>query len=165
MWVYNFWNARPLKFGRAKNVQISARFLTTFDFDRECLRTDRHFESRKKLDHLNLLSTWTCGAGQPHVGLCPILLVIFTLNVSTHLNLLFLNTTRKFSKADKPARYGVSYAFTSSPFSFHACHILPASKFQYSYFCILLIFYRHQWTACVRTECEYSPLVWRFLFG
>jgi len=37
----------------------------------------------------------------------------------------------------------VSYAFTSSPFSFHACHILPASKFQYSYSCILLIFYRH----------------------
>ena len=45
----------------------------------------------------------------------------------------------------------VSYAFTSSPFSFHARHILPASKFQHSYSCILLIFYRHQWTACVRT--------------
>ena len=45
----------------------------------------------------------------------------------------------------------VSYAFTSSPFSFHACHILPTSKFQYSYSCILLIFYRHQWTACMRT--------------
>ena len=28
----------PTKFGRAKNVQNSARFLTTFDFDRECLR-------------------------------------------------------------------------------------------------------------------------------
>ena len=38
----------------------------------------------------------------------------------------------------------VTYAFTSSPFSFHACHILPASKFQYSYSCILLIIYRHQ---------------------
>ena len=38
----------------------------------------------------------------------------------------------------------VSYAFTSSPFNFHACHILPSSKFQYSYSCILLIFYRHQ---------------------
>jgi len=38
----------------------------------------------------------------------------------------------------------VSYAFTSSPFSLHACHVLPASKFQYSYFCVLLIFYRHQ---------------------
>ena len=37
----------------------------------------------------------------------------------------------------------VSYAFTSSPFSFHTCHILPASKFQYSFSCILLIFYRH----------------------
>jgi len=38
----------------------------------------------------------------------------------------------------------VSYAFTSSPFSFHAYHSLPASKFQYSYSCILLIFYKHQ---------------------
>jgi len=45
----------------------------------------------------------------------------------------------------------VSYAFTSSPFNFPACHILPASKFQYSYSCILLIFYWHQWTACIRT--------------
>ena len=32
----------------------------------------------------------------------------------------------------------VSYAFTSSPFSFHARHILPTSKFQYSYSCIYL---------------------------
>ena len=35
----------------------------------------------------------------------------------------------------------VSYAFTSSPFSFHARHILPYSKFQHSYCCILLIFF------------------------
>ena len=41
-------------------------------------------------------------------------------------------------------RVSYMYAFTSSPFNFHACHILPASKFQYSYSCILLIFYRHQ---------------------
>jgi len=46
----------------------------------------------------------------------------------------------------------VSYAFTSSPFSIYVRHILPTSKFQHSYSCILLIFYRHQWTACVRTE-------------
>ena len=45
----------------------------------------------------------------------------------------------------------VSYAFTCSPLSLHSRHILPASKFQYSYCCILLIFYRHQWTACMRT--------------
>ena len=46
----------------------------------------------------------------------------------------------------------VSYAFTSSPFSIHVRHILPTSKFQHSYSCILLIFYRHdQRTACVRT--------------
>jgi len=47
---------------------------------------------------------------------------------------------KKVSKADKPARY----AFTSSQFSFYARHILPTSKFQYSYSCIILIFYRHQ---------------------
>jgi len=48
----------------------------------------------------------------------------------------------------------------------NACHILPASKFQYSYSCILLIFYRHQWTACMRTVREWvnRPLVWHFLF-
>jgi len=51
----------------------------------------------------------------------------------------------------KLTNQGVSYAFNSSPFNFHACHILPASKFKYSYSCILLIFYTHQWTACMRT--------------
>ena len=45
----------------------------------------------------------------------------------------------------------VSYAFISSPFNFHACQILPASNFQYSYSCILLIY--------ENCECEYSPLV------
>jgi len=35
----------------------------------------------------------------------------------------------------------VSYAFTSSPLSFHARHILPTSKFQHSYSSILLPFY------------------------
>jgi len=34
----------------------------------------------------------------------------------------------------------VSYAFTSSLLSFHARHILPTSKFQHSYSCVLLIF-------------------------
>ena len=48
--------------------------------------------------------------------------------------------TRKLSKTDKPARY----AFISSTLSFHARHILPTSKLQHSYSCILLIFYKHQ---------------------
>jgi len=69
-------------------------------------------------------------------------------NLKSGLKFSVWANTRKFIKADKPARY----AFTSSPFSFHARHILPTSKFQHSYSCILLIFYRHQWTACVRTE-------------
>jgi len=38
----------------------------------------------------------------------------------------------------------VSYAFISSTLSFHARHILPTSKFQDSYSCILLILDRHQ---------------------
>jgi len=45
----------------------------------------------------------------------------------------------------------VSYAFTSSPFSFHARHILPTSKFHHNYSCILLIFYRHRGTTGMRT--------------
>jgi len=52
--------------------------------------------------------------------------------------------TDKQESSAKLTNQRVSYAFTSSPFNFHACHILPASKFQYSYSCILLIFYRHQ---------------------
>jgi len=34
----------------------------------------------------------------------------------------------------------VSYAFTSSPFSFHARHILRTSKFQHSYILVLYLF-------------------------
>jgi len=56
----------------------------------------------------------------------------------------------------------VSYAFTSSPLSFHARHILPTSKFQHSYCCILLIFLQTSMTVngmCENCECEYSSLV------
>jgi len=35
--VQNLRGTAPLKFGKAKNVQNSARFKTTFDFDREYL--------------------------------------------------------------------------------------------------------------------------------
>ena len=61
---------------------------------------------------------------------------------------MFRNLNKKVQQSWQNQR--VSYAFTSSPFSFHARHTLPTSKFQHSYYCILLIFYRHQWTACVR---------------
>ena len=37
-WTLILQGVTPTKFGRAKNVQNSARFLTTFEFDRECLR-------------------------------------------------------------------------------------------------------------------------------
>ena len=41
----------PQKFWGSKNVQISARFLTAFDFDREYLRNgSTHRTSEKKLD-------------------------------------------------------------------------------------------------------------------
>ena len=51
----------------------------------------------------------------------------------------------------------VSCACTCSPFSFHVHYILPTSNFEHSYSGILLIFYRHQWTTCVRTV---SVMVW-----
>jgi len=44
----------------------------------------------------------------------------------------------------------VSCAFTPCPFSFHVCHILPTSKFQNSYSCILLIFIQ----TSVNNMCE-----------
>jgi len=41
-WVgLQFWNARPQKMGGQKIVKNSARFLTSFDFDREYLRNGR----------------------------------------------------------------------------------------------------------------------------
>ena len=47
--MYNFWKAGPQKFGRAKqNVQNSARFLTTFDFDREYLRKDSRYPKSER---------------------------------------------------------------------------------------------------------------------
>ena len=46
----------------------------------------------------------------------------------------------------------VSYAFTSSPLSFHDRHILPTSKFQHSYSCILLNFLKTSVT--VNGMCE-----------
>ena len=38
----------PTKFRRAKNVQNSARFLTTFDFDREYLRNGSTYRKSEK---------------------------------------------------------------------------------------------------------------------
>ena len=63
------------------------------------------------------------------------------------------NVYVKQESSAKLTNQRVSYAFTSSPLSFHARHILPNSKFQHSYSCIYLFFYRYQWqwTACVRT--------------
>ena len=59
-------------------------------------------------------------------------------------NTEIVSTVSQQESSVKLTNQRVSYAFTSSPINFHACHILPASKFQYSYSCILLIFYRHQ---------------------
>jgi len=60
----------------------------------------------------------------------------------THFKMRYNN--RQESSA-KLTNQRVSYAFTSSPLSFHAHHILPTSKFQHSYF----TFFLYQWTACV----------------
>jgi len=37
-WTLNFTRSAPYKIWDGKNIQNSARFLTTFDFDREYLR-------------------------------------------------------------------------------------------------------------------------------
>jgi len=44
----NFTRGAPTKFGRAKNVQNSARFLTTFDFDREYRRNGSTYRKSEK---------------------------------------------------------------------------------------------------------------------
>jgi len=49
--AYNFWKPPPQKkkkLGGPKNVQISARFLTTFDFDREYLRKGSAYRTSAK---------------------------------------------------------------------------------------------------------------------
>jgi len=85
---------------------------------------------------------------------CSFTLLLFYFSVLTNIDYLhclgFISyqhaalTAQLQESSAKLTNQRVSYAFTCSPFSFHACHILPASKFQYSYSCILLIFYRHQ---------------------
>ena len=43
----------------------------------------------RNFDYLNWLSTWTCGAGRPHVGLCHALLVINSiLSIFYHCSLV-----------------------------------------------------------------------------
>jgi len=54
--MYNFWKAGPLIFGRAKYVQNSARFLTTFAFDREYLRNHYRYTNNNNNNN-NLIYT------------------------------------------------------------------------------------------------------------
>ena len=46
-WTLILQGVPPTKFGRAKNVENSARFLTTFDLIANISGTDPHIESRK----------------------------------------------------------------------------------------------------------------------
>jgi len=46
-WTLILQGVPPTKFGRAKNIQNSARILTIFDFDREYLRKGSNIENRK----------------------------------------------------------------------------------------------------------------------
>jgi len=59
MWV-QFWEGPPPKnLEGQKNVQISARFLTTFDFDREYLCNGSTYQtSVKQLDQPQPLPHW-----------------------------------------------------------------------------------------------------------
>ena len=47
-WTLILQGVPPAKFERAKNVQNSARFLTTFDFDREYLRNGSTYRKSEK---------------------------------------------------------------------------------------------------------------------
>ena len=47
-WTLILQGVPPTRFGRAKNVQNSARFLTTFDFDREYLRNGSTYRKSEK---------------------------------------------------------------------------------------------------------------------
>ena len=75
--------------------------------------------------------------------------------------------TRKFSKADKPARQLCIYL---QPVKFSSRHILPSSKFQHSYSCILRIFYSicvalqisEQFSPKARTPAHWMPSMNRF---
>ena len=53
---------------------------------------------------------------------------------------MFQSHLRIQENSAKLTNQRVSCPFTSSPFSFHVRHILPTSKFQNSYSCVLLIF-------------------------
>jgi len=46
------------KLGRPKNVQISARFLSTFNFDREYLRNGSTYRTSEKMDQPQPLPRW-----------------------------------------------------------------------------------------------------------
>ena len=93
-----------------------------------------------------------------------VVITIMSKNESVHITLQRWQSgwTHVQESSAKLTNQRVSYAFTSSPFSFHARHIFPTSKFRHSYSCILLIFYRHQWTACVRTESVSENTLHRF---
>jgi len=47
-YIQHFGDTAPLKFGKAKNVQNSARFMTTFNFDANISRTGKYIKSNKQ---------------------------------------------------------------------------------------------------------------------
>jgi len=60
----NFATGAPYKMWE-ENIQNSARFLTTFDFDLESFSgTDRHIENRKVLDQLHFTPYWVKKFGE-----------------------------------------------------------------------------------------------------
>jgi len=57
---------------------------------------------------------------------------------SSNFRTVLSESQKRQESSAKLTNQRVNYAFTYSPFSFHACHILPTSKFQYSYSCVYL---------------------------
>ena len=62
-----------------------------------------------------------------------------------------VNTSSWPESSAKLTNQRVSYAFTSSPFSFHARHILPTSKFQYSN---IFLYFTYFLQTSVNSMCE-----------
>jgi len=86
------------------NFRLWSWFSSIFALIANVSGTDRHFESRKKLDHLNWLSTRTCGVGRPHIGFCP-RLVLSVLIVNYELLEVSLYKTRMWLKIGLYYRY------------------------------------------------------------
>ena len=86
-------------------------------------RTTRYSSSRRRLKKASPSTVFT---SRKFTITRPWTMWVYT----TTANLRFVQILKIQESSAKLTNQRVSYAFTSSPFSFHARHILPTSKFQ-----------------------------------